>query len=511
MRILKILVVLLFITTTYRGYSQITGNGLKELAMKIAGLYPQDTQNRQTFAVGSYSALGENGVAQAYYVVTNSNTTFPVPPGSATTTQRRELLYQNIRDLIAVCAGTTSSNVNVTILGNLTRQGFPPNLDATVQSVVDNIGQGNGFYPLFNRPTGVHAEAAIEYYFGFNSNNSPLSGQSPANLSIAASRAPCRNCAGFMSALGTSFQCPQDPTRSWTIPIPTANANSLLISSFLAFLQQIQPPEGNSLFVRFPNNQKQAATKGSLPCDESDGIPCNSLYNTFATDFSFTSFEDINTQQNMDDIGRFEGEFEVKISRRNASHEQVLIRVLLQHFDGNRWRTTKSYDNLYNDMFGDAGRTRRIDYSFNIIENTPNGQYRVQARIYNDSEFHHDRDRRNNRITSSTRIVSNNTKRFKSHRDNGLRLANKDIGPLPFLPVVNNEFVVYPNPANSTLFINAGNSNVTKMDLIDANGKILKQIDYKNTQQINTEGLAEGMYFIRSGNGIKTQRILIQH
>jgi len=90
------------------------------------------------------------------------------------------------------------------------------------------------------------------------------------------------------------------------------------------------------------------------------------------------------------------------------------------------------------------------------------------------------------------------------------------IQTIPFQTVVGidevtleNEFTVYPNPANSKLFIGS-DYRIDKVELYNTIGKlIVTENDYVN--EINVEDLIEGIYImhITSGNNVITKRVSI--
>ena len=82
-----------------------------------------------------------------------------------------------------------------------------------------------------------------------------------------------------------------------------------------------------------------------------------------------------------------------------------------------------------------------------------------------------------------------------------------------------NTISVYPNPTTGLFNITASNANFTQLTIsvLDIQGKEVFNTSDKNysanyNKQINLEGLAKGIYYIRlnTGAGVKTQKLIIQ-
>ena len=71
-----------------------------------------------------------------------------------------------------------------------------------------------------------------------------------------------------------------------------------------------------------------------------------------------------------------------------------------------------------------------------------------------------------------------------------LDLANFDL----------NETMLYPNPANSQLFIDAPNQEITKIELLNSIGQIIKRVN-SNFAEVNLSEVASGIYFIKLYSG----------
>lgn len=61
-----------------------------------------------------------------------------------------------------------------------------------------------------------------------------------------------------------------------------------------------------------------------------------------------------------------------------------------------------------------------------------------------------------------------------------------------------NEVLVYPNPANDLLFVNAGANTNGIVELVDLAGAVVRRMAYNGSSlQIDLSGLASGMYFVQ--------------
>ena len=61
-------------------------------------------------------------------------------------------------------------------------------------------------------------------------------------------------------------------------------------------------------------------------------------------------------------------------------------------------------------------------------------------------------------------------------------------------------FALYPNPTNSILYINGGDSEFTYV-MYNGMGQVVANGKAQGTEQISVESLAKGVYFIRLTNG----------
>lgn len=71
---------------------------------------------------------------------------------------------------------------------------------------------------------------------------------------------------------------------------------------------------------------------------------------------------------------------------------------------------------------------------------------------------------------------------------------------------VNNDVVVYPNPSKGSFSVKhtASGSSIDKVVIVDATGKVVKEVVLKNDtnqKEINTENIASGIYFAKIYSG----------
>lgn len=74
-------------------------------------------------------------------------------------------------------------------------------------------------------------------------------------------------------------------------------------------------------------------------------------------------------------------------------------------------------------------------------------------------------------------------------------------------------FTVFPNPANDVINVsNTNNVNVNKITVTDLNGRVVKEVNYSNTTniQVNVSDLSSGVYMmnINSDKGSSVQKII---
>jgi hypothetical protein len=77
-------------------------------------------------------------------------------------------------------------------------------------------------------------------------------------------------------------------------------------------------------------------------------------------------------------------------------------------------------------------------------------------------------------------------------------------------------FVAGPNPAHSSVTLyRQGNSEPVRIDLMDVNGKLLKQLKMAGSTPsvtINVSGLSKGIYLLKltSAKGIQTEKVMVE-
>ena len=74
-----------------------------------------------------------------------------------------------------------------------------------------------------------------------------------------------------------------------------------------------------------------------------------------------------------------------------------------------------------------------------------------------------------------------------------------------------NEFSIYPNPTNSTLFINGGNAEYT-YTMYNGMGQVMATGKAKGTEQISVESMAEGIYFLHltTGTQVRVEKVVVK-
>ena len=109
--------------------------------------------------------------------------------------------------------------------------------------------------------------------------------------------------------------------------------------------------------------------------------------------------------------------------------------------------------------------------------------------------------------------ASNNALTLKFHSDgatvrSGWK-ADWNCSPVNVENISENNMKVYPNPANT--FCTVSGIIPDKAQIIDINGKLLKQYNYENTLKVSY--LPNGIYFLKiiSGNKIYIKKLIIQH
>ena len=74
-----------------------------------------------------------------------------------------------------------------------------------------------------------------------------------------------------------------------------------------------------------------------------------------------------------------------------------------------------------------------------------------------------------------------------------------------------NEFVIYPNPTNSMLYINCGNADYSYV-MYNGMGQVVASGNAQGTEQINVSGMTQGVYFLRltSGTQVRVEKVVVK-
>ena len=69
---------------------------------------------------------------------------------------------------------------------------------------------------------------------------------------------------------------------------------------------------------------------------------------------------------------------------------------------------------------------------------------------------------------------------------------------------------IYPNPVQNELFVEVKNEQITKIDIIDFSGKVLKSIANSTTKSIDVSELKQGIYVLKvsTETGVSTNRFI---
>ena len=73
------------------------------------------------------------------------------------------------------------------------------------------------------------------------------------------------------------------------------------------------------------------------------------------------------------------------------------------------------------------------------------------------------------------------------------------------------EFVIYPNPVNSTLYINCGNAEYS-YEMYNGTGQVVANGNAHGTEQINVNDMAKGVYFLRltTGSQVRVEKVVVK-
>ena len=73
------------------------------------------------------------------------------------------------------------------------------------------------------------------------------------------------------------------------------------------------------------------------------------------------------------------------------------------------------------------------------------------------------------------------------------------------------EFSIYPNPVNSTLFVNSGNAEFS-YEMYNGMGQKVANGQANGNAQISVSGLNKGVYFLRltSGTQVRIEKVVVE-
>ena len=95
--------------------------------------------------------------------------------------------------------------------------------------------------------------------------------------------------------------------------------------------------------------------------------------------------------------------------------------------------------------------------------------------------------------------------------DGGVSTPECVIADLTDIEENSDAFAIYPNPANSILYINGGNTEFSYA-MFNGMGQIVANGKAHGTEQINVERLTKGVYFIRltSGTQVHMEKVVVR-
>ena len=72
-------------------------------------------------------------------------------------------------------------------------------------------------------------------------------------------------------------------------------------------------------------------------------------------------------------------------------------------------------------------------------------------------------------------------------------------------------FSVYPNPASNTLYINSGNAEYG-YEMFNGMGQVMAKGNGQGTMEINVDGMAKGVYFLRltTGTQVRMEKVVVE-
>ena len=232
-----------------------------------------------------------------------------------------------------------------------------------------------------------------------------------------------------------------------------------------------------------------------------------------AVDFGFTNWKWTTSQQNLDRTGKFKGEFEYTAYQNNPRYRHVQVKFILQrNTNPNKysWVKERSYK-AYITAPRKKGEVRQVPYSFNIDNSLYDGYYRVKAVIQRISDYHLDKNKKNNVKFSHTRIVDGYTNRIGSGSKSSVRLQTDSNTPVEVI------MTITPNPASDIVTINLENIRdaAGELKINDITGALIRTEQINgNQQEIDISMLSNGIYFMsyQTDTGFRALgKISIQH
>jgi hypothetical protein len=498
---------------------------LKVMAQRIQMALSTGRQDVKTYAVAFYP--GPNGLG--HYIVSSSSnglsvTNFNSIPGGVEPIRE---IYNAIKDIIisVVCPNQPPSTLNLLLIHNTSNRSIPDDLRMVRGGSNDGRNTGNGIAYIPNRSPNVHAEMAIIQYFGQSTgiqNNPTISLADgdivPDGFLMAASRPFCANCAGALSSIpmdqvfhGCLLQNNTNGnTRRWAKPVPPGAGTSISLTQgfttpYTMWINDVVNPTSEFGSARFNGGEFRKSSKEELI----------SLFDAFAVDFFFVKKNEIIKQKDLDRTGKVAGNFKFSMDRANRVHPKIALKFELQIEEkksNTKWVTIVTKDTIY-DALGVQFSELNTPYSFHVTPNIPNGKYRVQATLMNNSDFHYDRFIDLVEIDESKKIkISDKTIRINSLKKS---IINQEVANQES-KTVESIMNIFPNPAQD--YVTAHFTGITIPEgilyIIDIHGKVVLQESIHNkTHIINTNNLANGMYSIRyipsTNTSVWTKKLII--
>lgn len=113
--------------------------------------------------------------------------------------------------------------------------------------------------------------------------------------------------------------------------------------------------------------------------------------------------------------------------------------------------------------------------------------------------------------TEETDQLINYTYCVVAEYDGGVSTPECVIADLTSIDENASAFAIYPNPANSILYINSGNTEFSYV-MYNGMGQVVANGNGQGTEQINVEGLTKGVYFIRltTGTQVRMEKVVVR-